>query len=390
MNDNKLTKKIIIISIISIVLISIFIVGTLIILKGLNSDKHSVLVSEENKEPGIEIKVSSKEPNQDMVKLDIKAITPDTKGIKNIVLPDGKKVESDIATFEIKANGEYKVIVNANNGKSKEEVVKIENISKKNADKPYIPEGFKEVESDLDKGFVIEDKFNNQYVWIPVDVGFIQRERANDNRFKDDDSITTEFVNSVGLYKGFYIARYEAGRGTLKDGNTVALSRKDMIPWTQISYQDAFNKAQEVSTSLAYKGVKTGLISSYGWNAVLNFIDTKYNKDYRNSTENGNYSGEILKTGQNKKDILYNVADLAGNMKEWTTEKYIQEIKNKVKEKNKDTGREEEVEKITQIVNNILRGGSAGASGTPNNITVYPEGTNPDITYGFRLVLFKN
>ena len=77
-------------------------------------------------------------------------------------------------------------------------------------------------------------------------------------------------------------------------------------------------------------------------------------------------------------------------MKEWTTEKYIQEIKNKVKEKNKDTGREEEVEKITQIVNNILRGGSAGSAGTPNNITVYPEGTNPDITYGFRLVLFKN
>ena len=53
---------------------------------------------------------------------------------------------------------------------------------------------------------------------------------------------------------------------------------------------------------------------------ALNFIDPGYTGYANNSTEKGNYSGDLIKTGANEAFKVKNIYDIAGNVLEMTME----------------------------------------------------------------------
>ena len=100
-------------------------------------------------------------------------------------------------------------------------------------------------------------------------------------------------------------------------------------------------------------------------------------KEYYSSDVNfGNYSGTIYPTGTTTTDVVRNICDLGGNVREWTTEIY--KVKN-VEKKDKDKA---------YVTERVVRGGSANLKRTPISRINYPENTS-DNYWGFRLVLYK-
>ena len=144
---------------------------------------------------------------------------------------------------------------------------------------------------------------------------------------------------SVNTYGGFYIARYEAGDGdangtprssSSSNSNTV-VSKKGAIVYNYISQPDSITRAESM-----YAG-KSKLISGAGWDRTLNWlIETKAkteNEVFVNSSSWGNYndstgnaktnsgSGNMnYTTGRNEAWKANNIYDLAGNVRDWTTE----------------------------------------------------------------------
>ena len=146
---------------------------------------------------------------------------------------------------------------------------------------------------------------------------------------------------SVNTYGGFYIARYEAGDGdangtrrssSSSNSNTV-VSKKGAIVYNYISQPDSITRAESM-----YAG-KSKLISGAGWDRTLNWlIETKAkteNEVFGNSSSWGNYNDSTgnaktnsgpsnmnYTTGRNEAWKANNIYDLAGNVRDWTTEAY--------------------------------------------------------------------
>ncbi len=93
----------------------------------------------------------------------------------------------------------------------------------------YLPTGFVYVEGTLEEGIVIKNSTDdNEFVWVPVlkESEFIRENflaQSDWANYKEYDEITPEasqpaeykaMRESVAKYKGFYIARYEAGIAT--------------------------------------------------------------------------------------------------------------------------------------------------------------------------------
>ena len=141
---------------------------------------------------------------------------------------------------------------------------------------PVIPKGFKTVETELaswkldengnpigwDKGLVIEDDIGNQFVWIPVKDtsnlerkdGFYEKKEqnyVNSCKEADDNNSTTEsseLYKSIKKYKGFYIARYEAGiedqlKRNVQDGTIKPISKQNVYVWNYIRWGSAYGYA---------------------------------------------------------------------------------------------------------------------------------------------------
>ena len=71
--------------------------------------------------------------------------------------------------------------------------------------------------------------------------------------------------------------------------------------------------------------VKSTLCYGVQWDAVMNFMDNKYvngNAEgyVKNSENQGNYAGNIAKTGDQETYAVKNIYDMAGNVLEWTME----------------------------------------------------------------------
>ena len=209
--------------------------------------------------------------------------------------------------------------------------------------KPPIPEGYFYVKGEWNTGYVIADKKRNHFVWVPVGAlppsGTLENEifiekfgRRNycDDYFSNSEyheEMTDELQNqfkSVQKYGGFYISRYAIS----KSEENKPVSVKDAIPWTIIT----FNNAVEEAKKLGQGNVKSHLVYGAEYDSVLAYIKmsgTISEEIIKDSTNLGNYQKpknnpypcNVAKTGSRKEWYLNNIADLAGNIKEWTQEK---------------------------------------------------------------------
>ena len=201
-----------------------------------------------------------------------------------------------------------------------------------------IPPTFKYVEGESWHGAIIEDKDGNQFVWVPVEEynKYTRQFFANNGEDKSADNEATleesnikdilsynpDYDDSIRNYKGFYVARYEAGKEN-KNGNNYAISKADVLPWTQVTWQMAKNASEDMYVE--NESFSTDLINSYAWDTICNWLrDTGTNID--DSVEYGNYQNSanglnmVTKSASNSKWQTNNIFDMGGNVWEYTTE----------------------------------------------------------------------
>ena len=229
-----------------------------------------------------------------------------------------------------------------------------------------IPEGFvvsqTAGENKVETGLVIIDKNGNEYVWIPVDGIIGENGKTVQNAingeiilgryvFNEEGKIDTEnavipekigeelevdnnysysftelstgkgntvakdingFIESVRENKGYYIARFEASKGT----NGKAESKYNKEVWTEVIQPDASTACQNL-----YAGINSDLVNSYAWDTAILFIQKYGQNNYsRQSSSNAN-TGSPTNTGISG-DVQLNIYDMASNCWEWTTETY--------------------------------------------------------------------
>ena len=204
----------------------------------------------------------------------------------------------------------------------------------------------------------------NEYVWVPMpDSSRFKRvawngpyydtsyhstgthpiaDASSSNKYWEETASLeyTNMVSSVSRNKGFYISRYEASQ---KDSAT-AQSKRGQNPWTSVSQTTAKTASSNMNES-----INSHLIYGIEWDSVLQWaIDSQaiigaasggtktitqddVQKDssswgnYANSkggaaTNSSGYSGKP--GGTNEYWKVNNIYDLAGNVREWTQEKY--------------------------------------------------------------------
>lgn len=308
--------------------------------------------------------------NDSKVIITVYASTETEGGVEQIILPDGTSVFAETATYDVEENGKYEFKAISYSGGESTSTIEVTEILESSATNPYIPEGFSVVSDNVDEGFVIEDEYGNQYVWIPVANGKLTRNTMLSTEYVETGSTASELVNSVAKYYGFYLGRFEASQYEV-DGLVAAASMAGKIPWTNVSYLNATNHAENADDVFGYKDCKTALLNSYAWDTTLAWIDSTVT-NYSSNVNYGNYSGTIYPTGYTESDNIKNVCDIAGNVREWTTEIYRSIGKN-----NPDN-----------VIQRVVRGGSANLSKTPASHIYYPENTS-DNYWGFRTVLYK-
>lgn len=336
--------------------------------------------------PILELNLNSTEADQESVTIEVIAKTEDKDGIDYIVLPDGSSFYGDSKAYEVTENGKYEFKAYGVNGASSKLSIEVKNIKTVSANKPYIPDGFEHVLGEVDDGYVIQDKYGNQYVWIPVESGILTRTTLTNREYEDSNSTATGLVNSVAKNFGFYIARFEASAYQANDVR-FAGSVEGQMPWTNVTYQDAAEAANNTAISLQYpEDMVTAISSSYAWDTALTWID-QYIINYSTNTSYGNYSGTVLPTGGTESDRVKNICDLSGNVREWTTEIY-KEVTTTNTKKNTSTKNSNNLE-ATDYVNRVVRGGSAYINKVANSRNGYPENLT-DEYWGFRVVLYKN
>ena len=226
---------------------------------------------------------------------------------------------------------------------------------------------------------------DSEFVWIPVDnsnkktfdknfnnkLGNMYR--TIDYSLLEEGGESEEYLkirNSIYKYGGFYIARYEAGindkmyaklqeekymdreyiikntSDIFGSGKYKPVSKQDTIVWNNISWGGTFE--EKGSDGFAGNDNKSGAVKvarnmynsfnlvvqstlCYGmqWEAIVNFIDECYSSDtceetsvIVNSSGRGNNYGKLQKTGFDNEFFQKNIADISGNVWEWTMEGY--------------------------------------------------------------------
>ena len=209
---------------------------------------------------------------------------------------------------------------------------------------PIIPAGFKAVDNSIDNtidinanwtngegykyGLVIQDKEGNQFVWIAVDGANVKLDRY---QFQDSLNCNSESYNNytetkdttwaekVGNYGGYYIGRYET-----KYENSKCVVKRGNKPTVDITRDTAREYAKKMKTDYEY-GVTTDLLNSYMWDTALKYIDYYTGSNFSTTTglgNAGNKNSGTVASGSYNNDIKCNIADMSGNVREWTTEYY--------------------------------------------------------------------
>ncbi|MEG2310835.1 MAG: SUMF1/EgtB/PvdO family nonheme iron enzyme, partial [Clostridia bacterium] len=239
-------------------------------------------------------------------------------------------------------------------------------------------------ENTIEQGLVIKQgddpasTTSNEFVWVPVKNPLTDYKRGVTGDMTDingnltigyfEDNTMSENMaikNSVDKYNGFYIGRYETGlcdnarySSTVIDGsnfiNASPVVKKDAITWNYISQIRAVAESKKIYNT---SNVHSTLINSYVWDTMLNYLiasgdktqyqvvnncsdfanyfnveflidsNIKYSSDYGKTYQIGLTKKQLntdylLTTGATKRNSTKNIYDLAGNIWEWTTEKF--------------------------------------------------------------------
>ena len=178
----------------------------------------------------------------------------------------------------------------------------------KKGNKITIPAGFAvsqvEGENTVEDGLVIIDANGNEFVWIPVEEGFEDKNEILNNDVEWEKQEYEEMKKSVEKYKGFYIGRYEAGsiterKGHLTNGNgtTKMVVKRDQYPYNYVGWGKYNSETSDYSDDVTgtngnssenngqgavylcrhmYDGKLVGIKSTlcYGiqWDAMVDFI----------------------------------------------------------------------------------------------------------------------
>ena len=247
------------------------------------------------------------------------------------------KAEKGI-NFEVSEGTSGELIIRALN-------IATANVCSANYVNPPIPEGYKHVCGEWNNGFVIERcSDGSQFVWIPVgsldsngtldgknfSEKFGRRNYMNhefwDDKFNEhlNDELLKQ-LESVKKYGGFYISRYNISWNSTGKPQSV----KGVRPCVNIK----FNVAKGIASTIEdNKAVKSHLTFGAEYDSVLEwFIKTEVKtlaEISEDSTEWGNYCNtknspmKVVETGSREEWCVNNIYDFAGNVDEWTQEKY--------------------------------------------------------------------
>lgn len=272
-------------------------------------------------------------------KLEIKiASDQDIKTVR-ILNSDGYdetiNVDSDIfeKTINITNNCVYEVIVTDINDNVKDEIYEADGIYKKLYEPIKNIDGFSAAGATRDavldelKDLILKE---NPEAVLNTKLDIIKEfdNMMVANGTTEDSAIETE---SVLKYGGFYIGRYEVGRDkTIKKGNT---------PQNNISYEDAKANVEGMYNDNSKYGVKSGMPSAATWDSIgkwlVNSGEKTYSEVFISSKKWGNFSpetwgvqGRLKNSGSSETYSANNIYDLAGNLREWTTEIKVGETGN--------------------------------------------------------------
>ncbi len=317
-------------------------------------------------------------------------------------------------------------IINRNKKVEDKNIVEV----KSTYNNPYVPEGFKKIETEkasweedkdgnpigYNNGLVIEDEIGNQFVWIPVEKEEIDEEIKG--YYMQEELIATDREKEqIKKYGGFYIARFEAGIASTnitefsEETNNVEgipVSKKNAIPWNYIQLKNA--KASAIKMYETKEKVESDLPTVLEYVYIMQWLKNSgidiYNSKAGNfSTTTFDYSGyistdlktyiynengvkalgdAIIPTGASEYTNLNNIYDLAGNLEEFA-----------------DTYIEIQEDEDTKLVNHYkgidyISGGYPSIGGRYNepssNILLgayFLGDKSPLSIFGFRVVLYN-
>ena len=150
-----------------------------------------------------------------------------------------------------------------------------------------------------------------------------------------DGKITTEkltaeykeMIDSVLKYKGFYVARYEAGLDV--NGNIVF---KNASAVDNVTTADASNTETNTWYGL-YKKIKTfttdsdKVVSNMIWGSQYDAMMNWMSKNNKIGSSDSSKRNTNVVTGNEPKDVIKNVYDLYGCHFEWTLENYNTDVR---------------------------------------------------------------